>query len=184
MTECCDTALVGPSGQESVEVRVVEVDGGRKRQEPSSSRLHAAAVLLAGEDADVVAARSVTLSNPEDRENVAMDGRRGQQELHLASSARSTGWLPRMRSVTIEPARPPEIVPLMITAYCLTPRETKIVQAMTRGEATQAIAQSLHLSPYTVQDHFQAIFAKLGVSSRREVASRLFTLLYADAQLD
>ena len=53
---------------------------------------------------------------------------------------------------------------------------------MMRGDSTHAIAQSLHLSPYTVQDHFKSIFAKLGVSSRREVASRLLVTLYADAE--
>ncbi|MBN9213736.1 MAG: hypothetical protein ABS62_11285 [Microbacterium sp. SCN 70-200] len=84
-------------------------------------------------------------------------------------------------AVTIEPATPPEIVPLMMMAHGLTVRETRIVQAMMRGDSTQAIAQSLHLSPYTVQDHFKSIFAKLGVSSRREVGSRLVSTLYADA---
>ena len=84
-------------------------------------------------------------------------------------------------AVTIEEARPPEIVPLLMMAHGLTARETRIVQAMMRGDATHAIAQSLHLSPYTVQDHFKSIFAKFGVSSRREVASRLFSTLYSDA---
>jgi len=83
-------------------------------------------------------------------------------------------------AVTIEAGTPPEIVPLLMMAYGLTARETRIVQAMMRGDATNAIAQSLHLSPYTVQDHFTSIFAKFGVSSRREVASRLFSTLYAD----
>lgn len=83
-------------------------------------------------------------------------------------------------AVTIEEGRPPEIVPLLMSAHGLTLRETRIVQAMMRGDSTQAIAQALHLSPYTVQDHFKAIFAKFGVSSRREVASRLYHTLYAD----
>ncbi|WP_460772111.1 helix-turn-helix transcriptional regulator [Microbacterium sp. GXF7504] len=84
-------------------------------------------------------------------------------------------------AVTIEPAAPPDIVPLLMMAYGLTERETRIVQAMMRGEATHAIAQALHLSPYTVQDHFKSIFAKFGVSSRREVASRLTATVYAGA---
>ncbi|GAA1699611.1 LuxR C-terminal-related transcriptional regulator [Microbacterium sediminicola] len=87
-------------------------------------------------------------------------------------------------AVTIEPAGPADIAPLLMSAYGLTPRETAIVQAMTRGDSTQAIARALHLSPYTVQDHFKSVFTKLGVSSRREVTSRLFFLLYADADLD
>lgn len=85
-------------------------------------------------------------------------------------------------AVTIEEARPPEIVPLLMMAHGLTARETRIVQAMMRGDSTHAIAQALHLSPYTVQDHFKSIFAKFGVSSRREVASRLTSTLYAGAE--
>lgn len=77
-------------------------------------------------------------------------------------------------AVTIEAATPPQILPLLIAAYGLSEREAAIVQAMLRGESTHAIAQSLFLSPYTVQDHFKSIFEKIGVSSRREVASRVF----------
>lgn len=84
-------------------------------------------------------------------------------------------------AVTVEQATPPEIVPLLMMAHGLTARETRIVQLMMRGDSTHAIAQTLHLSPYTVQDHFKSIFAKFGVSSRREVASRLLSTVYADA---
>ncbi|MDN3494880.1 LuxR C-terminal-related transcriptional regulator [Planococcus sp. APC 4015] len=77
-------------------------------------------------------------------------------------------------AVTIEQATPPQVLPLIMSAYGLTDREGSIVQAMLRGESTHAIAQTLFLSPYTVQDHFKSIFEKIGVSSRREVATRIF----------
>ncbi|WP_460776536.1 helix-turn-helix transcriptional regulator [Microbacterium sp. GXF7504] len=77
-------------------------------------------------------------------------------------------------AVTIEPASPPQIMGLLVAAYGLTEREATVVQAMLRGESTAEIARSLHLSPYTVQDHFKSIFEKTGASSRREVATRVF----------
>lgn len=83
-------------------------------------------------------------------------------------------------AVTIEPASPPEILPLIVSAHGLTDREGEVVMQMLRGESTHAIAQTLHLSPYTVQDHFKTIFDKVGVSSRRELATRIFYGQYVD----
>ena len=42
------------------------------------------------------------------------------------------------------------------------------------GLSTTQIADRLHLSTYTVQDHLKAIFAKTGTGSRGEVVARLF----------
>ena len=42
-----------------------------------------------------------------------------------------------------------------------------------RGAATPAIVEALHISRYTVQDHLRAVFDKVGVRSRRDLAGRL-----------
>jgi len=129
----------------------------------------------------VAAVLSRLLRGEESAPRLRAQHRDGEWYVFQAARFRDDDGRVLQYAVTIEEARPPEIVPLLMMAHGLTARETRIVQAMMRGDATHAIAQSLHLSPYTVQDHFKSIFAKFGVSSRREVASRLFSTLYSDA---
>lgn len=78
----------------------------------------------------------------------------------------------------IEPAGPPEIARLLITGYGLSHREQEVAHAVLRGASTKEIATELSISPHTVQDHLKSVFDKLGVRSRREIVSRIYSEHY------
>ncbi len=75
-------------------------------------------------------------------------------------------------AIVLRPAPPASIIELRLRAAGLTAREREITLCLLRGESTATIAATLHLSPWTVQDHLKAIFDKTGVRSRRAFVAR------------
>lgn len=106
---------------------------------------------------------------------------------HLATRVTgSTGrWLrvtaapmdedPRRVAVMIEPARPNDIMPILLETYGLTERQVEIVLHLARGLSSKDIAAEVGLSAHTVRDHVKAIFERTGVNSRGELLARLFS---------
>jgi DNA-binding CsgD family transcriptional regulator len=115
--------------------------------------------------------------------------RQGQDPLELSARSRArtrsgswlrlygtrlTGGEQGKTAVIIQPATPTEVAPLVALAYGLTEREIQITQLCIQGRPTKQMAQLLQVSPYTVQDHLKAIFAKTGARSRGELVGQVF----------
>jgi DNA-binding CsgD family transcriptional regulator len=82
-------------------------------------------------------------------------------------------------AVMLQPAQEPQIAPMIVEAHGLTRREREVTRLVMQGRSTSEMAECLHVSRYTVQDHIKAIFAKVGVQSRRELVAQLFLRYYA-----
>lgn len=82
-------------------------------------------------------------------------------------------------AVIFEQARAPQLAPLIAAAYGLTSRERDIAGLVIQGSSTKEIAERLSLSPHTVQDHLKSTFNKVGVHSRRELVTQVFSEQYA-----
>jgi DNA-binding CsgD family transcriptional regulator len=76
-------------------------------------------------------------------------------------------------TIVLQPASTSETVPLLLSAYSLTPREAQVAKLVLRGSSTRELVDALHISSYTVQDHLKAVFGKVGVRSRRDLAGTL-----------
>ena len=58
----------------------------------------------------------------------------------------------------------------------LSPRESRILQLISRGHSNKQVARELSIAPETVKSHAKHIFVKLGAQTRMEAVSRATTL--------
>ena len=59
------------------------------------------------------------------------------------------------------------------TASLLTARENEIAELIAEGRTNAEIANTLHLSVFTVKNHVSSILMKLAVRTRTEVAAMI-----------
>lgn len=81
-------------------------------------------------------------------------------------------------AVIVEGARPVALSEVIAGAYGLTPREREITSLAAQGRTTKQMAAALGISPFTVQDHLKAVFAKTGVQSRGELVAVIYAQQY------
>ena len=81
-------------------------------------------------------------------------------------------------AVIIEEPSPAEFAPVLMMAYGLTKQEQVLTGLVCRGLSTSEIANRLHITPNTIQDHLKSIFDKTGVSSRRELVATILQEQY------
>ncbi|MBS1894867.1 MAG: helix-turn-helix transcriptional regulator [Actinobacteria bacterium] len=77
-------------------------------------------------------------------------------------------------AIVVEPASGPRSATLRLEAHGATAREREVATMIARGLTNAEIAETLVLSPHTVQDHTKSLFEKLDVSSRQELVARVF----------
>jgi DNA-binding CsgD family transcriptional regulator len=78
-------------------------------------------------------------------------------------------------AVSVRAAGAEDVLGLVSRAAGPTRRECELVALLLEGLDTRELAARLVISPHTVQDHLKSVFTKLGVRSRRELVSTVFS---------
>lgn len=76
-------------------------------------------------------------------------------------------------ALVLEPARRSDIAPVLLRMHQLTDREREVTQLLLTGRPTHTIADELSITVETLRGHVKAVFTKLGVNSRPELAALL-----------
>jgi DNA-binding CsgD family transcriptional regulator len=74
-------------------------------------------------------------------------------------------------AVVIQPAAVESIRDTVLRALGLSARERQVALLSLQGQSGKEIARDLLISPWTVQDHLKAVYAKTGVNSRADLGA-------------
>jgi DNA-binding CsgD family transcriptional regulator len=89
----------------------------------------------------------------------ALDGRWFNIDVSLLDDAASGNV-----AAVVQPAPGELVLDTVLRAMGLSAREREVALLLAQGRPTKSIAATLGLSPWTVQDHVKAVYAKSGVS--------------------
>ncbi len=81
-------------------------------------------------------------------------------------------------AVIVEEAAPADVAPVIMAAYGFSQQERTITQLVCQGRSTRQIAETLHVTADTVQDHLKSVFDKAGVHSRGELVATVLRREY------
>jgi DNA-binding NarL/FixJ family response regulator len=108
------------------------------------------------------------------------DAAEGQMRLSPAAAAVLAGGLRGQEPVPLSaapsepgPADPDQRWTELSLEHRLSRRELEVCQELVKGLSNRDIASSLFISPKTVKNHVNSVFAKLGVTSRAEALAVL-----------
>jgi DNA-binding CsgD family transcriptional regulator len=74
-------------------------------------------------------------------------------------------------AVVIQPAGLDDVREALLRALGLSLRQRQVARLSAHGQSAKEIARELHISPWTVQDHLKAIYAKTGVNCRGDLGA-------------
>jgi DNA-binding NarL/FixJ family response regulator len=126
--------------------------------------------------------RTIVVTGVDDREQVVRAIRLGARGVIvkdtpvdlLARSIRQVAqgqyWIGHERMADLLDSIKGEAAPVARPVETLTRRELQIIAAVVQGETNKGVGQQLGVSDKTVKNHLSAIYDKLGVSTRLELA--------------
>ena len=77
-------------------------------------------------------------------------------------------------AIVLERATGARSATVRLEAFGATAREREVATLLARGMSRAEIAETLVLSPHTVEDHTKSLYEKLDVASRQELVARVF----------
>src|SRR3984957_632576 len=111
---------------------------------------------------------------PTDPAMPRLQGRTRSGRWAILGASWLTGQSEKLITVIVQEAAPADVAPLIMVAYGLTDRERTISAMVCQGMSTRQIADRLHLTADTVQDHLKSVFNRTGVHSRGQLVATIF----------